>query len=86
MVISKVLSGTKAFLAMCFFVFMSVSLIAQTRSISINKKVSCLFMGAMTMTTGLISDRVDSVIYHSDRKTLKGNDSIAPEKVTTLVR
>lgn len=50
------------------------------------QKVSCLFMGAMTMTTGLISDRVDSVIYNSDRKTLKGNDSIAPEKVTTLVR
>ena len=38
------------------------------------------------MTTGLISDRVDSVIYHSDRKTVKGNDSIAPEKVTTQVR
>lgn len=38
------------------------------------------------MTTGLISDRVDSVIYNSDGKTLKGNDSIAPEKVTTLVR
>ena len=38
------------------------------------------------MTTGLRSDRVDSVIYHSDRKTLKVNDSIAPEKVKTLVR
>lgn len=44
LVISKVLSGIKAFLAMSlffffFFVFMSVSLIAQTRSISINKKL-----------------------------------------------